>query len=125
MEIFENPLFIVILIGIISSLFGRNKKDQEQQKKRKQVAKQTKQRTKNVSTSPPNEWNQIQNVHTGLSSQLKKAEKDKSNMKSFHNKNKKQKPLALHMHSAAKGVIWSVILDEPRSKKPHRSNFIK
>lgn len=33
MEIFENPLFIVILIGIISSLFGRNKKDQEQQKK--------------------------------------------------------------------------------------------
>lgn len=43
MEIFENPLFIVILIGIISSLFGRNKKDQEQQKKgNKQQNKQNK-----------------------------------------------------------------------------------
>jgi DNA mismatch repair ATPase MutL len=146
--LFENPIIIVILIGIISSLYKQVKGAQPEEGKRtnrpnqapvspvgqnKPVRRQ-KQANKPVrGQNVANQSNQHQgsaSKHENLNSATRIETQENKQTKMEMNENKaatqqkeenKQKSLNVSQSNLVDGLIWSEVLGPPRAKRPHRS----
>lgn len=137
MEFFENPIVVLVSIAVLFTLFGkRNKKEQRPGKKNKRSQKQPKDRQ----TSSRQGKRKI--IHHPVSKTIiEKTEKEWKNTKTLYEKTerkavptrevqngkmvKRDVRSRLPKGSAVDGIIWSVIIDEPRSRKPYQAKFRK
>lgn len=120
--ILENPLILVILIGVISSFI---KKKKETQPERKKVVKPLKPLVRTEGTATPLSKNRparaekVNNEHATVPQQaivLRERNQTHQDEKAASNKTLNTAPEAL-----IDGLIWSEVLGPPRAKRPHRT----
>lgn len=123
--LFENPLLIAVIIGLLTSILRSGNKEIEQKKKtptqkhpKTQPDKQTTLKSNNthdVNEMIEKRFKQIENQKEPL---YQKSEHIKtiSKIKKLQTEKRKIKK-KVNLNSPLEGMIWSEILREPRSKR--------
>jgi len=130
--IFENPWLIVILIGALSSIFGGSRGDKKKERKPVQSPKRNQppiQEERKIETRP----NITRQERTVKREEVSKTESLPNHQSSSRNEGitrfnqprikheeTRQKP-AFQTDHILEGIIWSEILNKPKSKRQGRS----
>ncbi|MEC1664265.1 hypothetical protein [Bacillus halotolerans] len=130
-DILTNPLVIAAIIGIISTIFGKVKKEEEknnQNQKRKKPQKmkpasvQNKQSAEETPAPIPNRLEQMrqeaEDRRKETERNLKGLERDltAAKHKSVYTK---QKLLQVNKDTVVQGIVLGEVFGPPRAKKPH------
>ncbi|PRS21644.1 hypothetical protein [Bacillus halotolerans] len=132
-DILTNPLVIAAIIGIISTIFGKVKKEEEknnqnQKRKKPQTMKpasvQTKQSAEETPAPIPNRLEQMrqeaEDRRKETERNLKGLEGDltAAKHKSVYTK---QKLLQVNKDTVVQGIVLGEVFGPPRAKKPHHT----
>jgi hypothetical protein len=129
--IFENPLFIAAIIGIMTSIFRRMNSTNDEKKtvpkqprqKKPTIQKDVSQPTQAVVKPIEKRYQEVTNRKKvqPLNSKILASHLEQTTKKRKHSK-RNDKP---SLNSPIEGIIWSEILREPRSKRPFRPSIRK
>jgi hypothetical protein len=132
----ENPIILVILVGIISSFFKKVKSQQENGEKGKPnpvripqvkiepVRRNKKQRRNSEGLGEqPYPQRKPANIQNERNNRLEQEATLKSNQKIVPAKKviEDDNKVQIDTERLIDGIIWSEVLGPPRSKRPHRS----
>jgi hypothetical protein len=140
--IFSNIFFVVIIISAIYSFFKREISEENKPKptpKRKPMQfepeipeyermtemEKEKVRLKRENKEEVRQEGLTRYKHSGDNDKMQGVIKLKNPMKESKQTKVKQQKLHISKNEVVKGVIWSKILDEPRSKKPYKYRNIR
>lgn len=149
MEIlFENPLILIILVGVISAIFKNKNKDEKQDDTKKRVeTRKTVQKSSDpfsemkdvfrevqrsfqeeIKPAPTVQENANQKINDAKFAYPEEPEKPEQVIKTprglQEQKLKQQSGLDVDESKLIDAVIWSEILGPPRAKKPYSQNRI-
>lgn len=135
--IFENPFILIILIGIISSIFKKNKEENKSQRGRPkpfvesipipEVDVALERNRDNKATRKPKSNEKIEENMAVLSDPKQETLEKPAQRKTINRlrdtrpQQEKEQALPVEENSLVNAVIWSEILGPPRSKKRHRT----
>ncbi|QQF61373.1 hypothetical protein I9X38_12870 [Bacillus mojavensis] len=132
-DILTNPLVIAAIIGIISTIFGKVKKEEEknnqnQKRKKPQTMKpasvQNKQSAEETPAPIPNRLEQMrqeaEDRRKETERNLKGLERDltAAKQKAVYTK---QKLLQVNKDTVVQGIVLGEVFGPPRAKKPHHT----
>lgn len=122
--ILENPLILVILIGVISSFL---KKKKETQPERKKVVKPPKPHVHKQGTATPlskqrpARIEKVNKDHTAVPQQATVLREGNQILQDEEVGESNKTTLNTAPNALIDGLIWSEVLGPPRSKRPHRA----
>lgn len=135
--ILSNPLVIVGLIFVLSSLFGKKKKERQQRRQKEkpasaepsidQTANQqpAKERMKEAIQTIESRYQAAKTDSGELGNEIgSPADEIKTEIVTVSKINQPERTVAnsvINKNNVVQGFIWSEILGSPRSKKPHPS----
>ncbi|MED4800805.1 hypothetical protein P9684_13385 [Bacillus atrophaeus] len=135
-DILTNPLVIAAVIGIISAIFGKKNKDQEEESpvKRPQQPQPVKAQTVSEEKQPVQAQipdrsaeNKFQTMRTQAEQRRRETEQtlkgleQELQVKKRNTSYTKQKVLQMNKDTVVQGIVLGEVFGPPRAKKPHHT----